>query len=229
MNPDVVAFLPLVIEGAVVTITLSIGGTLLAVLFGLMGTAARLSDRRALRWTGAAYVGVVRAVPDLVLMLIVFFGGQMLINHLVTQTGLIERFEIPRYAAGIFTIGIVFGSYMTETFRSAYLSIPKGQIEAAKACGLRTPQWLAHVVWPQIVPLALPSFTNNYLVLMKTTALVSIIGIHDITYTALQAGRTTREPFIFLMIAMLFYLGFTILCGQGLRYMERRYGARAVA
>ena len=229
MNPDVLAFMPLVMEGAIVTITLSVGGTLLAMLFGILGTAARLSDRRALRWTGAAYVGVVRAVPDLVLMLIIFFGGQMLINHLVTRTELIERFEIPKYAAGIFTIGLVFGSYMTETFRSAYLSVPKGQIEAAKACGLRTNQWLRHVVWPQIVPLAMPSFTNNYLVLMKTTALVSIIGIQDITYTALQAGRTTREPFVFLMIAMLFYLTFTILCNQGLRYTERRYGARAQA
>lgn len=79
------------------------------------------------------------------------------------------------------------------------------------------------IVWPQIIPLALPSFTNNYLVLMKTTALVSIIGLQDVTYTALQAGRTTREPFAFLIVAMLIYLMFTLLSDLGLRYMERRY------
>jgi histidine transport system permease protein/arginine/ornithine transport system permease protein len=85
------------------------------------------------------------------------------------------------------------------------------------------------VVWPQIVPLALPSFTDNDLMLMKTTAPVSIIGIGDITHTALQAGRTTREPFAFPLIAMLFYLAFTVLCDLGLRHVERRCGAWARA
>lgn len=226
MNPDILAFLPLVLNGAVVTIVLSIGSMLLAIIFGILGTAARLSDSAILRFLGMTYVGVVRAVPDLVLVLLIFFGGQLLINYFVETTGLIQRFEIPKFAAGVFTIGLVFGSYMTETFRSAYLSIPKGQIEAAKACGLQTIQWLRFVVWPQIVPLALPSVTNNYLVLMKTTALVSIIGLQDVTYTALQAGRTTREPFAFLMIAMMFYLSFTLICDQGLRFFERKYRVR---
>lgn len=226
LNSEVVAFFPLVLESAVLTIQLSISATILAVLFGLLGAAARLSDRLVLRVIGTGYVGIVRAVPDLVLMLLIFFGGQMLINQFVANTGLIDRFEIPKFAAGVFTIGLVFGSYMTETFRSAFLSIPKGQIEAAKACGLQTHQWLRYIVWPQIVPLALPSVTNNYLVLMKTTALVSIIGLQDVTYTALQAGRTTREPFVFLVVAMLFYLSFTILCDQGLRAVDRKYRVR---
>jgi histidine transport system permease protein/arginine/ornithine transport system permease protein len=103
--------------------------------------------------------------------------------------------------------------------------VPKGQIEAAKACGMTTTQWLRFVVWPQIVPLALPGFTNNYLVLMKSTALVSIIGLQDVTYAALQAGRTTRTPFVFLAAAMLIYLAFTIVSDWGLRRVERRYGA----
>lgn len=223
MNPDVVAFLPLVAESAILTIVLSTCATVLAVFFGLLGTVARLSSKKTLRILGTGYVGIVRATPDLVLMLIIFFGGQMLINWVASTTALIDRFQIPKFTAGVFTIGMVFGSYMTETFRAAYLSIPKGQVEAAKACGLQTHQWLRYIVWPQFVPLALPSFTNNYLVLMKTTALVSIIGIQDVTYTALQAGRTTREPFVFLVIAMLFYLTFTIICDLGLRKVERHY------
>lgn len=223
MNPEILSFLPLVLDGAVVTVTLSLVSTVLAVLFGLLGAGARLSGKPLLRALGTLYVAVVRAVPDLVLMLLIFFGGQMLINAFVQSTGLIERFQIPKFAAGAFTIGLIFGSYMTETFRSAYLSIPRGQIEAARACGMRDGQWLRFIVWPQIVPLALPSFTNNYLVLMKTTALVSIIGLQDVTYTALQAGRTSREPFAFLIVAMLVYLLFTLISDQGLRYMERRY------
>ena len=218
-----VAFLPLVLDGVVVTVTLSLASTALAVLLGLLGCFARLSDSLALHIVGTVYVGIIRAVPDLILMLLIFFGGQMLINVFVESTGLIERFQIPKFAAGVFAIGLIFGSYMTETFRSAYLSIPKGQIEAAKACGMLRRQWLREIVWPQVVPLALPSFTNNYLVLMKSTALVSIIGLQDVTYTALQAGRTTREPFVFLGVAMLVYLIFTILTNLGLRHVERRY------
>lgn len=223
MNPDIISFLPLVLNGAVITVELSLASTVLAVGFGVLGAGAKLSDRATLRIIGSTYTGVVRAVPDLVLMLLIFFGGQILINNVVSATGLIDRFEIPKFAAGAFTIGLIFGSYMTETFRSAYLSIPKGQIDAAKACGMNPTQWLRYIVWPQIVPLALPSFTNNYLVLMKTTALVSIIGLQDVTYTALQAGRTTREPFAFLIVAMLVYLLFTIVSDQGLRLLERRY------
>ncbi len=223
MNSEVISFLPLVLKGAYITVVLSLVSTGLAVVFGIFGASAKLSQRASLRIVGSIYTGVVRAVPDLVLMLLIFFGGQILINNIANATGLIERFQIPKFAAGAFTIGLIFGSYMTETFRSAYLSIPKGQVEAAKACGMRTSQWLRYIVWPQIVPLALPSFTNNYLVLMKTTALVSIIGLQDVTYTALQAGRTTREPFAFLLVAMLVYLVFTIISDLGLRYMERRY------
>ena len=226
LSPEVAAFLPLVLKGAAVTAVLSLAATLLAVLLGVIGAAARLGGRPVAHALAGTYVSVVRAVPDLILMLLIFFGGQMLINTFVTRTGLIDRFEIPRFAAGVFAIGIIFGSYMAETFRSAFLSVPKGQIEAAKACGMTTAQWLRFVVWPQIVPLALPGFTNNYLVLMKSTALVSIIGLQDVTYAALQAGRTTREPFIFLAAAMLIYLAFTIVSDWGLRRVERRYSVR---
>ena len=223
MSPEVLAFMPLVLDGAVLTITLSLASVALAVVFGALGAAARLGGGAMLRGASRAYVGIVRAVPDLVLMLLVFFGGQLLINAVAESVSFIDRVQISKFAAGAFTIGLIFGSYMTETFRSAYLSIPKGQIEAAKACGLRTGQWLRSIVWPQFVPLALPSFTNNYLVLMKTTALVSTIGLQDVTYAALQAGRTTREPFVFLVVAMLVYLAFTIVCDLGLRVLERRY------
>ena len=223
MTPEVLAFMPLVLDGAILTIQLSLVSAALAVAFGALGAAARLGGGAMSSAVGAAYVGVVRAVPDLVLMLLVFFGGQLLVNAVAENVAFVDRFQIPKFAAGAFTFGLIFGSYMTETFRAAYLSIPKGQIEAAKSLGLGTRQWLRLVVWPQLVPLALPSFTNNYLVLMKTTALVSIIGLQDVTYTALQAGRTTREPFAFLVVAMLVYLAFTIVCDGGLRVLERRY------
>lgn len=226
MDADVLAFLPLLLGGAWVTVTLSLASTALAVVLGLAGAAAKLSGSAWLRAIGGAYTTVVRAVPDLVLMLLIFYGGQIAVNRALEATGLIERFEVPRFAAGVLTLGIVFGSHMAETFRGAYLTVPKGQVEAARSLCLRPRRWLALVVWPQIVPLALPSFTNNYLVLMKTTALVSIIGLQDVTFVALQADRTTREPFVFLLAALVVYLALTLVSEVGLRALARRYPIR---
>jgi len=88
---------------------------------------------------------------------------------------------------------------------------------------MRTSVWLKDIVWPQFVPLALPAFTNNWLILMKTTALVSIIGLQDLTFNALQAGRTSREPFIFLIAAFVIYLLLTLLSDVGLKALNRHY------
>lgn len=119
------------------TVALSLVSVLVAVVLGALGLAARLSASRLARTLGTAHVTVIRAVPDLVVMLILFYGGQMLVSRVVEATGLIERFEIPRFAAGAAALGIIFGSYMAESLRGAHLGIPKGQVEAARALGLR--------------------------------------------------------------------------------------------
>lgn len=117
------------------------------------------------------------------------------------------------------------GAYYTETFRGAYLSIPTGQIEAGIACGMSKPLIFRRIIWPQLVRYALPSFTNNWLVQMKTTALVSLIGLQDIVYNANAIGRKLREPFTFLFAALLFFLVMTAVSEIMLRYLERRYSA----
>lgn len=216
-------FLPYVMQGTWITITLSLTSLAIAILFGFAGAAMKLSDSTVLRAIGSFYTTLIRAVPELVLMLIIFFGGQILINNIVAKTGIFERFEINQFFAGSVAIGFIFGSYMTEAFRGAYLAIPKGQIEAAKAYGMRPRIWLKEIVWPQFIPLVLPNFTNNWLILMKTTALVSIIGLQDLTYTAQQAGKATAEPFIFLLFAFFIYLVLTIVSDLALRALDRHY------
>ncbi|XYK79040.1 MAG: ABC transporter permease [Labrenzia sp.] len=223
MLQNVTDFLPLILEGAWITVALSITSVFLSILFGILGAAAKLSESLILRGIGAAYTTLVRGVPELVLMLIIFFGGQLLINEIGSYTGLFDRIPINQFFAGSVAIGIIFGSYMAETFRAAYLSIPEGQIDAAKAFGMPARVWLIHVVWPQFVPLVLPGFTNNWLILMKTTAVVSIIGLQDVTFMAQQAGRSTSEPFVFLFIAFLVYLLITYVSDLCLRILERRY------
>lgn len=217
---------PMVFRGLGLTISLSLTAVVLAICFGIIGAALRLSKNSVARVIGRTYTTLIRGIPDLVLMLLVFFGGQMLLNNLGTATGWWSYLEISPFMAGSITLGFIFGAYMTETFRGAFLSIPVGQIEAAKAIGMTPRKYMIRIVWPQIVPLALPSFTNNWLVLLKTTALASILGLHDIMYNAHQAGRTSQEPFLFLLMAFFLYLGLTMISDVGLRALGKRYAMR---
>ena len=220
------AYGPMVLSGISLTITLSLASLVLAVLCGLAGAWAKLSRYRLLNITGNAYTTLVRGIPDLVLMLIIYFGGQTLVNALGEATGLWGYIEISPFVAGTFAIGFIFGAYMTETFRGSFAAIDKGEIEAALAYGMRPATWLRLIVWPQIVPLMLPSFTNNWLVLLKTTALVSIIGLQDVMYNANQAGRSSHQPFLFLLLAFAVYLGLTALSDLGFRQLRNHYKLR---
>ncbi len=217
---------PLVFSGLGVTVFLALLACLLSILFGIAGATLKLSAIKPLRVVGDAYTTLIRGVPDLVLMLIVYFGGQMLLNQIGASLGYWTYIEISPFAAGVSTIGFIFGAYMTETFRGAFLAVPVGQIEAAKAIGMSFWTCLRRIIWPQIVPLALPGFTNNWLVLLKTTALVSIIGLQDVMYNAHQAGRTSQQPFLFLFLAFFIYLILTLSSDYGLKRLNHRYRTR---
>ncbi|MDA7965340.1 ABC transporter permease subunit [Ruegeria sp.] len=222
-----IEYLPSVLGGLWTTIGLALTSLALAVFFGIVGASCKLSHSWALQTAGGLYTTLIRGVPDLVLMLLLFFGGQIAINELGFATGLWGYIEISPFLAGSFTIGFIFGAYMTETFRGAFLAIPKGQIEAAQALGIPSSSYLRRIIWPQIIPHALPNFTNNWLVLMKTTALVSIIGLQDLVYNANQAGRASREPFLFLMVSFIVFLLLTMLSDVGLRSLSRRYSHKS--
>ena len=220
---DIINYLPLVMKGTGVTILVSVSSLILAVFFGLLGSWGKLSASRAANRTAGAYTTLIRGVPDLVLMLLIFYGGQQLLNDLGSATGLWEFIEINHFTAGVFTIGFILGAYMTETFRGAYLAIPSGQIEAGVACGMSRRLLMVRIVWPQLVRYALPSFSNNWLVLLKTTALVSVIGLHDLVYQAMSAGRSTRQLFSFLFLALGLYLLLTTFSNIGIRWLDRKY------
>lgn len=221
----VVAYLPSIIDGTMVTISVALASLALSVVLGLLGAWAKLSKARFAAATGNAYTTLVRGVPDLVLMLLLFYGGQQLLNELGTATGLWGYVEIDKYMAGVLTIGFIFGAYMTETFRGAYLAIPRGQIEAGVAAGMSPSLVFGRIIWPQLVRHALPSFGNNWLVLLKTTALVSVLGLQELVYNAFTAGRSTRQLFTFMFVALVIYLLLTAVSDIGLRWLDRRYSA----
>jgi His/Glu/Gln/Arg/opine family amino acid ABC transporter permease subunit len=211
-------------------VQLALSSLFLSVLFGLIGASAKLSTNRISQGTAVAYTTLIRGVPDLVLMMLLFYGGQQLVNDFGTATGLWDYVEVNQFTAGVFSIGFVFGAYMTETFRGAILAIPRGQIEAGIACGMTNATIFRRITWPQMVRFALPSFTNNWLVLVKATALVSVIGLHDLVWNASSAGRSVREPFTFMFAVLIIYLAITAFSDVGLRWLERKYnvGVRRV-
>lgn len=222
---------PSLLQGAALTLAVALASLALALVLGLAGAAAKLSGSTFWRRAATVYTTVIRGVPDLVLMLLIFFGGQLAVNALAPRLGFDEFIDIDPYLAGVTTLGFIFGAYLGETFRGAILAIPAGQAEAGRAYGMTRGQVLRRIVGPQMVRLALPGFTNNWLVLVKSTALVSVIGLNDMMQKAGQAAGATREPFTFYLAVGALYLAITTVSVLALRALEARVsrGVKAAA
>lgn len=221
----VIAYMPMILKGTWITIAVSVCSMLLAVFLGLIGAWGKLSRSKVANSTAGAYTTLIRGVPDLVLMLLLFYGGQQMLNNLGDATGWWGYLEINHFTAGVLTIGFIYGAYMTETFRGAYLAIPRGQIEAGIAHGMGAHLLFIRVIWPQLIRYALPSFGNNWLVLLKATALVSVLGLHELVWESFTAGRATRQLFSFFFVTLMIYLMLTAVSDVGLRWLNRKYSA----
>jgi arginine/ornithine transport system permease protein len=222
-------YLPAILGGLLTSLQVAAISLGIACVFGLAGAAAKLSNSRVARGIVDTYTTLVRGVPELALMLMVFYGGQTLVNYLVQKAGG-EYVEVPAFAAGVLTIGFVFGAYMTETFRGAILAIPRGQMEAAASIGMTRSQVLFRITLPQMVRHAIPGFTNNWLIMIKATALVSIIGLDDMMQRAGLAAAATRQPLDFYLAAAAIYLAITTISIYLLNRVEKRFslGVRKV-
>lgn len=212
-----------ILDGAWLTLQLALSSMALAIVLGLIGVALRLSPVRWLAWLGDMYSTVIRGIPDLVLILLIFYGGQDIINRLGPLVGYDDYIDLNPLVAGIGTLGFIFGAYLSETYRGAFLGIPKGQAEAGAAYGMSNRQVFFRIQVPQMIRLAIPGFTNNWLVLTKATALISVVGLQDMMFKAKQAADATREPFTFFLAVAALYLVLTSVSLLALKYLEKRY------
>ena len=219
---------PSILEGVLLTIEVALASLVIAMLLGMIGALAKLSVSKPLQITAQTYTTIIRGIPDLVLMLLIFFGGQIFINQIAPMVGYEDYIDINPFIAGVMTIGFIFGAYMTETFRGAILAVNKGQLEAGYAYGMTRWQTFTRILMPQMIRHALPGFGNNWLVLVKTTALVSIIGLDDMVRKAALAAGATRMPFTFYLVVAFIYLIITSISGYGLRWLENRYSVGVV-
>src|SRR5690554_6838904 len=200
---DLKGYGPALAEGAVVTIELAFFSPARSPRRGPPSSSAKPSGSRVLTGIATAYSTLIRGVPDLVMMLLFYYGGQVAVNALsdyLWETREIDFFfQFDPFISGVVTIGLIFGAYMTETFRGAFLAVEKGQIEAARAYGFSTWHTFRRVMIPQMLRHALPGIGNNWQVLLKTTALVSIIGLTDMVRVAEEAAKAERMPFHFFI------------------------------
>lgn len=229
---DLHGYGPAIFMGAILTMEVALLSLLVALGLGLLGAIAKLSPYAPLRFIATAYTTLIRGVPDLVLMLLIFYGLQIGMN--VLSDWIYDRFNydffinIDEFVAGVLTIGFIFGAYMSETFRGAFLAVDKGQIEAGIAYGMNKGQVFRRIMFPQMMRHALPGLSNNWLVLLKTTALVSLIGLTDMTRLAKEASAATHEPFVFFVPVAAIYLLITIVSEVGFKAVEKKYSAGVI-
>lgn len=210
------------IDGSIMTITVAIVSMIGAILLGLLGASAKLSRNRIARELGRAYTTIIRGVPDLVLLLLVFYGGTVLLQELGCVLGKIGAIDINAFITGALVLSFIYGGYATEAFRGAFLAVPKGQIEAAKACGMS--RWLTfrRIQLPQVWRFALPGLGNVWLVLLKGTAIISVVNLEELTRMAQLMNGPLKMPFSIYFAAALIYLGLTAISVVALREAERR-------
>ncbi len=217
-------FGPLLLSGTWMTIQLALLSLLLSVIIGLIGASSKLSSIKILRYIATAYTTLIRSVPDLVIMLLLFYSLQLGLNQ-ITEALQMDQIDINPFVAGVITLAFIYGAYFTETFRGAFQSVPRGQIEAAMAYGMTPWQVFHRVLFPQMMRFALPGIGNNWQVLIKATALVSIIGLTDIVKITQDAGRSTMQLFFFSIVAAAIYLAITTVSNLILIWLERHYSA----
>lgn len=231
-----------ILKGAVLTIEVAILSLLLAMVLGMLGALAKMAPYKWARAIATLYTTIIRGIPDLVLMMLIFFGGQILLNNSLYAINewlnewftssdpnhewtsyLPDYIDVSPFIAGVLTIGFIFGAYMAETFRGAIMAVDKGELEAAKAYGMSSTLAFRRILLPQMIRHALPGFGNNWLVLLKTTALVSIIGLEDMVRMSSLAAGTTKMPFTFYMAVAIIFLIFTSVSTGFLKLVERKF------
>jgi len=212
----------LLLDGMFVTLKLSLSALAISVVIGLLMAVAKQSKSRLLGSLASCYTTIIRGVPDIALMLLIFFSLQIGLNSVTDSFGF-SQINVDPFSAGVVAIGLIYGAYFTETFRGAIIAVAPGQLEAAKSYGFSAWNSFRLILFPQLMRFALPGVANNWLVMVKATALVSMVGLSDITKGAQDAGKGSGHMLPYLCIAALFHLAVTGVSGLVLWWLKNHY------
>lgn len=215
--------------GVFVTVTLALATLPLGLAAGFAVALGKQSDEPSLRAATNVYTTIFRGLPELLTLFLVYYGAQIGVQQLMAMMGARSGIEINSFVAGMVALGAVFSSYASEVFLSAFRAIPRGQYEGGHALGLSRWQTMRLVIFPQLIRIALPGLSNLWLILLKDTALVSVIGLSDIIRQTSIAARVTKQAFLFYGAACLIYLGLAILSSFAFAAIERWAGRTEAA
>ena len=205
------------------TIAVSITAMLIGFLFALIFTPLKLSKNKLFNLIGNSYTTVVRGVPELLVIYLLFFGGSGAVMFVASIFRYNEYIEINAFITGSFAIGIISGAYSTEVFRGAIQSIDKGQFEAAKVMGLSKFAQFYKIILPQTLRLAIPNLSNVWQITLKDTSLISVTGLVEIMRQSYIAAGSTRDPLFFYSFAAVLYLMLTFLSMKIINKLEAKY------
>ncbi|GEK73268.1 MULTISPECIES: ABC transporter permease [Halomonas] len=211
-----------ILQGALTTLEIAVLAYAIGLVLGLIGASARLSPWAPLRGLATAYSTAVRAVPELLLIILLYYAGSQALTALTNAMGLPGQVAINGFVTAVGVLAFVQGAYMTEVMRGAIQAIPRGQLEAADAFGFSAWDRFHRIVVPAMLPHALPGMSNLWLILIKDTALISVIGFSELFFTIQQAAASTRAHFLFYAAAGVIYLAMTLSSTALFTRLEQR-------
>jgi len=211
-----IKILPDLARGALVTLKFTVFSTLLGLLIGTLMGIFRIVRNFVLNAISTAYVEVIRGTPLLVQIMIVYYG--------LPAAGI----NLPPEIAGILALGINSGAYIAEVIRAGIISVPKGQMEAARSLGMTYVQAMRYVILPQAFRNILPALGNEFIALLKDSSLLSVIAIAELTRTGMQIYAVTFNAWTPLLGVAMFYLMMTLPLSKLVDYVQKRIGGEHV-
>jgi polar amino acid transport system permease protein len=213
--------------GVLVTIALALATLPIGLVIGFFVAFAKQHEEPALRLAGNIYTTVFRGLPELVTLFLFFFGMPILLQYLVRLFNPDATIDVNSFIAGMIVLSLIFSSYASEVFLSAFRAIPKGQYEGGYAIGLSKWQTMRLIILPQLVRIAFPGLENCWLSLLKDTSLVSVVNLAETLRQSGVAARVTKHSFLFYSVAALVFLVLAILSSIATGYILRHLGRRA--
>lgn len=213
-----------ILHGLWVTIQVSVCSYSVGFLFGLAGAGAKLSGNKWLMRTGDFYTTIIRALPELLLLLLLFYTGTSQLKALLTGIGVVgEDFDINPFAAAVGALGFIEGAYLTEVLRGAIQSVPKGQLEAARAYGMPFLLRFRRILFPQMIRYALPGLGNIWLNATKDSAFISVLGAApDLLKSGSMAASATKHYLFFYSFTAGAFLALSVVSMVTFYMLERR-------
>jgi octopine/nopaline transport system permease protein len=213
---------PALLEGALMTMLVAIAGLLIGAAIGALIAGAKLSRAWLPAAIGDLYAAIFRGVPELLIVYFVYFGSSSLLTAAGHALGHEGFLGVPAFLAGALAVGVISGAYQAELYRGAFLAIPRGELEAARACGMAPFLSFRRIIAPQVVRFALPGLNNLWQVALKDSSLISVTGLTELMRISQVAANTTHRPFIFYIAGLALYLVLTAISNRGFEFAEAR-------